>query len=156
MIDSGRTLPPSVDAMTSYIATPSRFLLHSARLALILLIAFWLTGCATMKPGSDESTFSISALESELQEAGVFVMPRGNAGIGVAAEQSAILLLNSSESLTVYEFATANAASDQAHLFARANPRRDVYLKDRVVAIRRSTGDTGLAQTLRDILGEAL
>lgn len=142
--------------MTTHLASPSRFLLLSARLVLILLIAFWLTGCATMKSGSDESTFSISALESELQEAGVFVMPRGDAGIGVPAEQSAILLLNSTESLTVYEFASADAASDQAHLFAGANPRRDVYLKDRLVAIRRSSGDTGLAQTLRDILGEAL
>lgn len=142
--------------MTTHLASPSRFLLLSARLVLILLIAFWLTGCATMKSGSDESTFSISALESELQEAGVFVMPRGEAGFGIAAEQSAILLLNSSESLTVYEFASVGAASDQAHLFAGANPRRDVYLKDRLVAIRGSSGDTGLAQTLRDILGEAL
>jgi hypothetical protein len=152
----GRTLPQSVDAMTTHTSFPSPFLLVSARVATFLLVSLWLTGCASLKSGSEESTFSISALEGELQEAGVFVMPRGDAGVGVPAEQSAILLLNSSESLTVYEFASAAAASDQAHLFAGANPRRDVYLKDRVVAIRRSTGDTGLAQTLRDILGEAL
>ena len=142
--------------MITHVATPSRFLVFSARIATFLLIAFWLTGCATIKSGSEESTFSISALEAELQEAGVFVMPRGDTGFGVPAEQSATLLLNSSESLTVYEFASVEAASDQAHLFAGTNPRREVYLKERVVAVRRSTGDTGLAQTLRDILGEAL
>jgi hypothetical protein len=142
--------------MTMHTAFPSRFLLFSARLATFLLIAFWLTGCATMKSGSEESSFTISALENDLQKAGVFVMPRGDASFGIPAEQSAILVLNSSESLTVYEFASEEAASDQAHLFAGNNPRREVYLKERVVAIRRSTGDTGLAQTLRDILGEAL
>lgn len=142
--------------MITHVATPFRLTLLSARMASLLLIALWLTGCATIKSGSEESTFSISALEAELQEAGVFVMPRGDTGFGVPAEQSATLLLNSSESLTVYEFASEEAASDQAHLFAGNNPRREVYLKERVVAIRRSTGDTGLAQTLRDILGEAL
>lgn len=146
----------------------------AAPIALFLVAMFLLTGCASSQTVSDESSsatavvlsgesdstdekgFTISALETELQDQGVFVMPRGQAGFGIPAEQSAQLLLNSSEVLHVFEFARVETARDQAYAFAGANPRRSVYVRDELVAIRLSRGDTGLAQTLRDILGEAL
>lgn len=143
------------------VQSPShRFLTSATRLmAQILLFlgaVYLLTGCVGAQSVSNESTFTISALETALQDEGVFVMPRSGANPGIPADQSSRLVLNSSEVLNVFEFDSSRRASDQAHSFAGSNPRNEVYLKDRVVAIRQGRGDTGLSATLRTILGEAL
>lgn len=127
-----------------------------AQILLFLGAVHLLTGCVGTQSVSNDSAFSISALEKALQDEGVFVMPRGGANPGLPADQSSRLILNSSEVLNVFEFASVRRASDQAHSFAGSHPRNQVYLKDRVVAVREGRGDTGLSATLRDILGEAL
>ena len=126
------------------------------QLALFFLAIHLLTGCATAQSVSNDSTFSISQLESELQKEGVFVMPRGPANLDIPADQSSQLILNSSEVLNVFEFGSAEQAHRHAYAFVGAHPRHDVYYKDTVVAVRQSSRDTGLNSTLRHILGEAL
>lgn len=123
---------------------------------LFMLALSLLTGCAGSRTVSDESGFTISSLEDALQAEGVFVMPRGEASFAVPAEQSARLILDSSEVLNVFEFRSAASAREQAHAFAGSYPGNDVYLRERLVVIRQSRGDTGLSGTLRKILGEAL
>lgn len=127
-----------------------------AQLLLFLLAVHMLTGCATAQSVSNDSTFSISSLENALQEEGVFVMPRGPANLDIQADQSSRLILDSSEVLNVFQFTSAEQAQRQAHAFAGANPRHDVYFKERLVAVRHTSGGTGLNSTLRRILGEAL
>ncbi len=109
---------------------------------------------------SDEAEFStvtdISWLEQKLQKRGVFISPTGPADLGVPATSSTRLVLDGREILSVYEFDDSDLASGQAYKFYNSNPADDVYLKESLVVVRRSRRDTGLSQTLRDILGEAL
>ena len=127
-----------------------------AQLAVFLLAVHMLTGCASAQSVSNDSTFSISSLETALQKEGVFVMPRGLTSLDIPADQRSRLLLNSSEVLNVFEFDSAEKAHRHAYAFAGAHPRHDVYHKGSVVAVRQSARDTGLNSTLRLILGEAL
>jgi len=76
--------------------------------------------------------------------------------MAIPADQSSRLILNSGEVLNVFEFVSADKASEQARLLSGTYARSEVYLKDRVVAVRQGRGDTGLSATLRNILGEAL
>ena len=124
--------------------------------ALVIGMVFLVQGCASAQNVSNSSTDGISQLEISLQEQGIFVLPRGPANLDIPAEQSSRLVLDSQEVLNVFEFESDRRASGQAHAFAGAHPGHDVYLKGRLVAVRQSSGDTGLAQTLRSILGEAL
>lgn len=127
-----------------------------AQILLFLLAVQLLTGCVGAQSVSNDSTFSISTLEVALQEEGVFVMPRGPANLDIPADQSSRLVLNSSEVLNVFEFDSAEQAHKHAHAFAGAHPRHDVYYRETIVAVRQTSGDTGLSSTLRHILGEAL
>lgn len=126
------------------------------QIALFLMTVVLLTGCASAQSVSSDSTFSISALETALQEEGVFVMPRGPANLDIPADQSSRLVLNSSEVLNVFEFDSIEQAQKHAFAFAGAHPRHDVYHKQTIVAVRQTSGATGLSNTLRRILGEAL
>lgn len=128
----------------------------SARILLFLGAVALLTGCASSQSVSNESTFTINVLEDALQKDGIFVMPNGPANLAIPADQSSRLILNSSEVLHVFEFESAQKAHNQAHAFAGAHPQHDVYLKDLIVAVRQSRGDTGLTGSLRSILGETL
>ena len=123
---------------------------------LFMLALNLLTGCVGSRAVSDDTRFTISSLEDALQAEGVFVMPRGEASFAIPAEQSARLILDSSEVLNVFEFRSETSAREQAHAFAGSRPGNDVYLRDRLVVIRQSRGDTGLNGTLRKILGETL
>jgi len=127
-----------------------------AQVLLFLGAMYLLTGCVGAQSVSNESTFTISALETALQDEGVFVMPRGSANLGIPADQSSRLVLDSREVLNVFEFESARQAVDQARNFAGSHPGNDVYQKDLVVAVREGPGDTGLSATLRRILGETL
>lgn len=127
-----------------------------AQILLFLGAMYLLTGCVGAQSVSNDSTFTISALEIALQDEGVFVMPRGSANLAIPADQSSRLVLDSREVLNVFEFESAQQARDQARSFAGAHPGNDVYQKDLVVAVRESPGDTGLNATLRRILGETL
>lgn len=128
----------------------------AAKILLFLLAVHMLTGCTTAHSVSNDSTFSISQLESELQNEGVFVMPRGPANLDIPADQSSRLILNSTEVLNVFEFDSAEQARKHARAIAGAHPRHDVYYRETIVALRQTSRDTGLSSTLRHILGEAL
>lgn len=150
----------TVSASLSHPSTARNLLKSPVRgivqILLFLLAVHMLTGCATAQLVSNDSTFSISSLENALQQEGIFVMPRGPANLDIPADQSSRLILNSSEVLTVFHFQSEEQAHRQARAFAGANPRHDVYIRDSLVAVRQTSGNTGLSGTLRLILGEAL
>ena len=126
----------------------------------IIAVAISISGCASTMDVSDDTDIStvtnISWLEKRLQEKGVFISPDGPADLDVPAMSSTRLVLDGREILSVYEFDDLDLAWGQAYKFYNSNPADDVYLKESLVVVRRSRRDTGLSQTLRDILGEAL
>lgn len=127
-----------------------------AQFLLFLGAVYLLTGCVGPRAVSNDSGFDITALETALQDEGVFVMPRDGFNPAVPADESSRLILNSSEVLNVFEFTTAGKATEQARIISGTYAGNEVYLKDRIVAVRQGPGDTGLSATLRSILGEAL
>jgi len=128
--------------------------------ALIIMLA----GCASSANVSNDADAvtntdaikNISWLEGALQKEGVFVSPQGSADLGIAATSSSRLVLDGREALSVYLFDDLELASSEAYEFSNTNVGKDVYLKDALVVVRSSRRDTGLSQTLREILGDAL
>jgi len=125
-----------------------------------LAVSLVLTGCVSTANVSNEADLDnagkIVWLENALQKEGVFVTPKGAADLNVPAVSSALLILDGKEVLSVYEFDDLELASSEAYEFSNVHADRDVYLKDDLVVVRTSRRDTGLSQTLREIMGNAL
>ncbi len=125
-----------------------------------IAVSLVLTGCISTADVSNEATLDntgqIVWLENALQEEGVFVSPKGPADLNVPAISSTLLVLDGRDVLSVYEFDDLELASSEAYEFSNIRADSDVYLKDALVVVRTSGRDTGLSQTLREIMGNAL
>ncbi len=122
------------------------------------LAGLGISGCSSTENGlaSNVRKTDIAWLTTELQNDGVFVRERGNAGRFIPSTTSSRLVLDGQEILDVYEFSEYAYAADQAYQFAEQNPGSDVYLKQAIVVVRYSRRDTGLSQTLNSLLGRTL
>ncbi|MCH8245490.1 MAG: hypothetical protein IH951_03680 [Bacteroidetes bacterium] len=104
----------------------------------------------------ERQTTDIAWLTKSLQDEGVFITERGFPNLSIAAISSSRLYLNDREVLDVYGFEKIGDAMSNAYTLANKNPGRDVFLKESLVVVRYSNRDTGLSQTLFELLGVAL
>ncbi len=129
---------------------------------MLIFLASGVSACTSAKniagdQAEEESqTTDIAWLTKSLQDEGVFITERGFPNLSIQAISSSRLYLNDREVLDVYGFEKIGDAMSNAYTLANKNPGRDVFLKESLVVVRYSNRDTGLSQTLFEILGVAL
>ena len=127
-------------------------------LTFTLLIA--IAGCAgansVSQQAGDSETIDIAWLEKQLQAEGIFASPAGPGNWSVPASSSVRLVLDGVESINVYLFTNLDLASSEAYEFSNELPQSQVFHKKGLVLVRSERANSGLANTLRGIMGEAL
>ncbi len=125
---------------------------------MLILVMSGVSACTSSKnlAEQDRKTTDIAWLTKSLQDEGVFIVERGSPNLSISAATSSRLYLNDREVLDVYVFDRVGDAMSNAYTLANMNPGRDVYRKESLVVVRYSSRDTGLNQTLFQLLGVAL
>ena len=129
---------------------------------MLIFLASGVSACTSAKniagdqAEGESTTTDIAWLTKSLQDEGVIITERGFPNLSIQAISSSRLYLNDREVLDVYGFEKIGDAMSNAYTLANKNPGRDVYLKDSLVVVRYSNRDTGLNQTLFQLLGVAL
>lgn len=126
---------------------------------IILILAIsGISACSTSKnvAEDDSKTRDIAWLTKSLQNEGVYITERGFPNLSIPSVASSRLVLNDRDILDVYRFDRIGEAMSNAYTIANMNPHRDVYRKESLVVIRYSNRDSGLSQTLFQLLGHTL